>query len=61
VLAGEHDHLTPPESQRALTEAIVGARRLTLRGAGHLPQLEQPDEFDARLLEFLRQPPAPVH
>ncbi len=61
VLAGEHDRLTAPESQRALAEAIVGAHRLTLRGAGHLPQLEQPDEFDARLLEFLRQPPAPVH
>lgn len=61
VLAGEHDRLTPPAAARALAEAIAGARLLTLRGAGHLPQLEQPDEFDARLLEFLRQPPPAVH
>ncbi len=61
LVAGEHDPVTPPETLRAMAERIVGSRLVTLRGAGHLPQLEQPDEFDAVLVEFLRQPLPAVH
>ncbi len=61
VLAGAHDRVTPPEALRALAGLIAGSRLLTLHGAGHLPQLEQPDEFDAVLVEFLRQAPSALH
>lgn len=61
LVAGEHDRVTPPETLRSMADRLVDSRLVTLRGAGHLPQLEQPDDFDAVLVEFLRQPPPAVH
>ena len=54
LVAGEHDRVAPPETMDAMAHAIPGARLLTLRGAGHLPHLEQPDAFDEALIDFLR-------
>ena len=54
LLAGEHDRITPPATLQAMADAVPGSRCVTLPGAGHLPQLEQPDAFDEQLLDFLR-------
>ncbi len=54
LVAGEHDRVAPPETMDAMAHAIPGARLLTLRAAGHLPHLEQPDAFDEALVDFLR-------
>jgi len=55
VVVGAEDALTPPADARALAAAIPGARLVEIAGAGHLPNLEQPDAFRAALLPFLRE------
>lgn len=53
VIAGELDQLTPPATQKALAEAIPGARLELIPGAGHVPNLEQPELWNRLALEFL--------
>jgi pimeloyl-ACP methyl ester carboxylesterase len=38
-----------------IAKEIPGARRASIPGAAHLPNLERPDEFDRLVLEFLHQ------
>ena len=59
VLAGAHDRLTPPDSQRALARALPMAQLQTLP-VGHWPNLEAPDDFDALVLGFLAATPRPA-
>ena len=62
LVAGEHDRVAPPAALECLTHALPGARSVTLPGAGHLPQLEQPDAFDELLIDFLHTARAkPLH
>ncbi len=53
VIVGEEDELTPPEDSRRIAEAVPGATLITIPGAGHLSNLEQPDAFNAALTAFL--------
>jgi pimeloyl-ACP methyl ester carboxylesterase len=39
---------------------IPGARLVVIPGAGHSPNLDRPDEFDAALAAFLDGLPAPA-
>jgi len=55
VIAGDHDGSTPPDLVRELAELIPGAEYHLIRGAGHLPCVEKPDEFAARLVQFLSE------
>lgn len=52
VITGAHDPATPPENGRAIAEAAQDARLATLNAA-HLSNLEQPDAFNALVLDFL--------
>ena len=54
VIAGDHDGSTPPDLVRELADLIPGARYQLIRGAGHLPCVEKPEEFAAYLTGFLR-------
>jgi pimeloyl-ACP methyl ester carboxylesterase len=54
VLVGAEDTLTPPAQADALAAAIPGARRVTIPGAGHLANLEQPERFNEALRSFLQ-------
>ena len=53
VVTGEQDALIPPTESEALADALPSARLVRIAGAGHLPPLERPDEFNAALLSFL--------
>jgi pimeloyl-ACP methyl ester carboxylesterase len=54
VLCGVHDRLVPCErTTRLARAAIPHATRTLIRGAGHLPQLDQPNRFNRVLGEFL--------
>jgi len=53
VITGELDDRIDPSHARHLAETIPGARLVTIEGAGHLPQLDNPAAFDAELEAFL--------
>ena len=53
VVVGAEDTLTPPDLSRMIAEGIVGARLVTIRGAGHLANVEQPAAFTAALASWL--------
>jgi pimeloyl-ACP methyl ester carboxylesterase len=54
VLWGEQDGIVAPAYGRAFAAAIPGARFQAIPGAGHLPQLERPDDVLAGLGAFLK-------
>ena len=55
VVTGEEDALIPPAEAEAMAEALARARLVRVPGAGHLPPLERPEEFNAELLPFLEE------
>jgi len=59
VLVGEEDRLSPPAEVRAWQEAIPGSRLAVLPRAGHLSNLEAPDDFNAAVAAFLADLPPP--
>ena len=52
LMVGEHDEPCH-ETTAFLARTIPGARRLVLPGAGHAPNLEDPDGFNRAVDEFL--------
>lgn len=52
VLAGEHDPAL--DAVRLTHRTIPGASFVILPGAGHLSNLDQPDQFQHHILEFLQ-------
>ena len=53
VIVGDEDRVTPPVNSEELTRAIPGAQLVTIPGAGHLSNLDQPQAFEAALRPFL--------
>jgi pimeloyl-ACP methyl ester carboxylesterase len=53
VLHGSEDVIVPPENGRALARRLPHARYVELEGRGHNVQLEDPDTFNALVLDFL--------
>jgi pimeloyl-ACP methyl ester carboxylesterase len=55
VLSGEADAIVPVQNSRNLAEQIPGARLRLVEGGSHLFFIEQPDEFNRIVAEFLIQ------
>lgn len=53
VIVGEEDTLTPVAESEALHRAIERSQLVVLEGAGHLSNLEAPEEFSRALDNFL--------
>jgi len=53
LVSGEFDTPDVHAHVGAIESGILGARRIVLSDAGHLPYLEQPDAFTEAVLEFL--------
>jgi len=53
VIAGSADALIPPEATASMADQIPGARLEVIEGAGHLSNLEAPDEFNRLLKGYL--------
>jgi pimeloyl-ACP methyl ester carboxylesterase len=53
VAVGEGDQFFPPEEAQAQAQLARHGRFRAFAGARHLPNLEQPDEFNAALAQFL--------
>jgi 3-oxoadipate enol-lactonase len=57
LIVGELDLLTTPQLSAAMAGEIPGATLTIIAGAGHLTNLEKPEEFNAALEQFLRRHP----
>ena len=55
AIAGSEDGATPPDLVRETAELIPGAEFHLIRGAGHLPCVEAPEAYAARLALFLER------
>ena len=53
VIAGDEDSVYPPTMAKDMARRIPGAELKLMRGVGHLGNLEQPDEFNHAVLEFI--------
>ena len=54
-IAGGLDGATPPDIVRASAELIQGARFDLIKGAGHIPCVETPEEHAAIITRFLKE------
>jgi 3-oxoadipate enol-lactonase len=53
-IAGSEDGSTPPDLVRETVDLIPGSKFHLIRKAGHLPCVEQPDEYAAVISDFMR-------
>ena len=53
AIAGDADGSTPPDMVREMAGLIPGAQVQLIRGAGHLPCIDHPQEFAAHVGDFL--------
>lgn len=53
VICGTEDRVTPPALSQELAHLIPGARYEAIERAGHLTNLERPDEFNALVRDFI--------
>lgn len=54
IICGKEDTVTPLAQSAAMKESISGATLEIIENAGHVSNLEQPDEFNKHLLDFLK-------
>jgi pimeloyl-ACP methyl ester carboxylesterase len=57
IVWGEEDALIPIRHAHEYARLIENAGLVTIPAAGHLPMVEQPERFNAALLEFLGRTP----
>ena len=53
ILAGSRDQMTPPRAAAPLADRFANARTVVIDGAGHLMQVEKPDETLDALIAVL--------
>lgn len=59
VVSGDLDDETFFEEGGVVTDQVRGARKVVISGAGHMVNLEAPDEYNAAVLAFLRDVDGP--
>jgi 3-oxoadipate enol-lactonase len=58
IVVGSEDSVTPPADAEAMSAKVEGSRLVVVEGAGHLSNVERPEEFNRALVEFMRALPA---
>lgn len=53
VIVGKEDKISPPAEMSAVASAISGARLVEIAGAGHLSNLENPNDFVSAIANFI--------
>ncbi|MFQ5401333.1 MAG: alpha/beta fold hydrolase [Anaerolineae bacterium] len=53
IIHGAEDQIIPLAEAEAMHDAIPHSRLVVIPDAGHLPNLEQPDEFNDAVLDFI--------
>jgi 3-oxoadipate enol-lactonase len=54
VVSGDEDTVYPEAQARELARRIPGAQLAMIQGAGHLPNLEQPQRFNKIVMDFIK-------
>jgi len=54
LLVGQHDTLTPPSASNAMRQKIPNSLMHIIPDAAHLSNVENPSEFNSKLLQFLK-------
>ena len=57
VLCGMQDGIAPPERGEEIASLLPDVRMTCFEGAGHAAYIEKPEEYNARLAEFLAEKP----
>lgn len=52
---GSHDVLVPAKFSRHVTEWLPSAEQITIRGCGHVPQVERPVQTNELLIDFFER------
>lgn len=60
IIHGKDDQVIPPSEAEAMAKAIPHSDLHLIDKAGHLPNLEQPEEFNRIVAKFLAKLPAPA-
>ena len=55
VITGADDSTVSPARQELLAQGIPGARQVLIAHAGHAVSVDQPEQFNRALLEFLKE------
>ena len=55
VVVGDSDTITPPADAERMAKNMRDARLVTIRGAAHLSNFEQPQQFNEAVTAFLQQ------
>jgi pimeloyl-ACP methyl ester carboxylesterase len=55
ILVGEEDKLTTPENARSMQKLIKNSEIHVLKGAAHMSNLENEEEFNNYLMKFLKE------
>lgn len=53
IVVGSEDEFTPISDAELMHREIAGSQFVLIEGAGHMPNMERPDEFNAALRAFL--------
>ena len=53
VVVGAEDKISPPAEMAEMASAISGSRLLEIAGAGHLSNLEKPNDFVDAVANFI--------
>lgn len=54
IMVGSEDKITPPKCSRLMQSKIANSKMVTIPFSGHLPNIENSDEFNSHLLRFVR-------
>lgn len=58
IAVGSEDSVTPPPDAEAMRDKVKGSRMVLIEGAGHLSNVERPEEFNRALAGFLSDLPS---
>jgi pimeloyl-ACP methyl ester carboxylesterase len=55
VITGDEDKVYAPQLSKDMARRIPNAELVVMKGVGHLSNLEQPEEFNQVVMEFLQR------
>ena len=55
LIFGEDDKITNIEGAAKMKEAIRGSELTVIKNSGHLSNMEQPDQFNSVLVDFIKR------